>query len=122
MKYPGRAPEGRVLLRAFVGGSLQPELCEDDDQTMEKHVREELASLVGVTAQPLFSRIYRHPSSMPQYQVGHESRVRRIEAALARFPTLALAGSGYHGVGVSDCVRAGEDAAEKVVGTLVTSN
>ena len=122
LKYPGRAPEGHVLLRAFVGGSLQPELFEDDDQTMEKHVREELASLVGMTARPLFSRIYRHPNSMPQYQVGHESRIRRIEAALARFPTLGLAGSAYHGVGVSDCVRAGEEAAEKVVGTLVPSN
>ena len=55
LKYPGRAPEGHVLLRAFVGGSLQPELFHDDDATMEKNVRDELASLLGVIAQP-FSR------------------------------------------------------------------
>jgi len=115
LKYPGRAPEGRVLLRAFIGGSLQPELFQDDDATMEKNVREELASLLGVTAPPLFSRIWRHPNSMPQYHVGHESRIRRIEAQLAKFPTLALAGSTYRGVGIADCVRTGEDAAEKVV-------
>jgi len=52
---------------------------------------------------------------MPQYHIGHESRIRRIEAELAKFPTLALAGSAYRGVGIADCVRTGEEAAEKVV-------
>jgi oxygen-dependent protoporphyrinogen oxidase len=115
LKYPGRAPEGCVLLRAFVGGTLQPKLFQDDDATMVKNVRAELASLLGVTAQPFFSRLWRHPNSMPQYLVGHEARIKRIETALGGFPTLALAGSAYHGVGISDCVRTGEEAAEKVV-------
>jgi oxygen-dependent protoporphyrinogen oxidase len=115
LKYPGRAPEGYVLLRAFVGGSLQPDLFQDDDATMVKNVRAELAGLLGVNAQPFFSRLWRHPRSMPQYFVGHDARIKRIEAALDRFPTLALAGSAYHGVGISDCVRSGEAAAEKVV-------
>jgi protoporphyrinogen/coproporphyrinogen III oxidase len=114
LKYPGRAPEGCVLLRAFVGGSLQPKLFQDDDATMVKNVRAELAGLLGVTAQPFFSRLWRHPNSMPQYLVGHEARIKRIETALGGFPTLALAGSAYHGVGISDCVRAGEEAAEKI--------
>ena len=114
LKYPGRAPQDKILLRAFVGGSLQPELFSASDSEMENSVRAELAHLLGVTAAPLFSRIWRHPESMPQYHVGHEARVDRIEAALQKFPTLALAGSGYHGVGISDCVRTGEEAAEKV--------
>lgn len=115
LKYPGRAPEGHVLLRAFVGGSLQPELCQDDDAAMDKNVREELASLLGVRAQPIFTRIWRHPRSMPQYHVGHEARVKRIETVLDKFPGLALAGSAYHGVGISDCIRTGEEAVEKLV-------
>jgi oxygen-dependent protoporphyrinogen oxidase len=115
LKYPRRAPAGYVLLRAFVGGSLQPELLEDNDSTMEKNVREELASLLGVTAEPLLARVWRHPKSMPQYHVGHEARIQRIEMQLATFPGLALAGSAYHGVGISDCVRTGEAAAEKLV-------
>ena len=118
MKYPGRAPAGYVLLRAFVGGSLQPELFQDDDAAMEKNAREDLADLLGVTAQPIFSRIWRHPNSMPQYHIGHLARVQRIETALSRFPTLALAGSAYHGVGISDCVRTSEEAAEKVIDQL----
>jgi oxygen-dependent protoporphyrinogen oxidase len=115
LKYPGRAPEGHVLLRAFVGGSLQPELLQDDDATMEKNVRDELSRLLGVKAQPLFSRIRRYPNSMPQYHVGYQERIRNIEAAIDTLPGLALAGSAYHGVGISDCIRTGEEAAEKVV-------
>ena len=115
LKYPGRAPDGHILLRAFVGGSLQPELFQDDDAKMEKNVRQELASLLGVTAQPLFSRVYRHPHSMPQYHVGHEARILRIENDLAKLPNLGLVGSAYHGVGISDCVRTGEEAAEKII-------
>ncbi len=118
LKYPGRAPEGHVLLRAFIGGSLQAELFQDDDATMEKNVRAELSSLLGVSAQPLFSRIWRHPKSMPQYHIGHEARIERIQARLTKFPNLALAGSAYHGVGISDCVRTGEEAAEKVLNTF----
>jgi oxygen-dependent protoporphyrinogen oxidase len=121
VKYPGRAPEGSVLLRAFVGGMLQPELCQDDDETIEKNVRDELASLLGVSAPPLFSRIWRHPRSMPQYHVGHGALIKRIEAALEPFPGLALAGSAYHGVGISDCVRTGEEAAEKVVQQVINT-
>jgi oxygen-dependent protoporphyrinogen oxidase len=118
LKYPGRAPEGHTLLRAFVGGALQPAVFNVDDAMMEKHVRGDLASLLGVTAQPLFSRIWRHANSMPQYHVGHDTRIKRIEDSLSAFTTLALAGNAYHGVGISDCVRTGEQAAEKVVGQL----
>jgi oxygen-dependent protoporphyrinogen oxidase len=118
LKYPGRAPEGTILLRAFVGGSLQSELFNDDDAAMERNVRAEIASLLGVKAEPILSRIWRHPNSMPQYHVGHEERVRSIQAALRGFPTLALAGSAYSGIGISDCVRTGEEAAEAVIQQL----
>ena len=118
LKYPGRAPQDFILLRAFVGGALQPELLDLDDGAIERNVRAELGSLLGVHAGPLLSRIHRHPKSMPQYHVGHQARIERIERALQRFPTLALAGSAYRGVGIADCVRSGEEAAEKIIGAL----
>jgi protoporphyrinogen/coproporphyrinogen III oxidase len=114
LKYPGRAPEGHVLLRAFVGGSLQPDLLDDNDPTLGRTVRAEIASLLGVHAEPLLVRIQRHPNSMPQYHVGHQARIQRIESALDSHANLALAGSAYHGVGIADCVRTGEEAAEKL--------
>jgi oxygen-dependent protoporphyrinogen oxidase len=118
LKYPGRAPEDHILLRTFVGGALQPERFADDDATVIKNVRTELRDLLGVVVEPVFVRVWRHPKSMPQYHMGHTVRVERIESALRRFPSIALAGSAYHGVGISDCVRSGEEAAEQIVGWL----
>ncbi len=118
IKYPGRAPEGHVLLRAFVGGTLQAEMCNLDDAEMEGVVRRELAALLGVQAAPLFSRIARYPQSMPQYLVGHLDRVAEIEQRVATHPGLALAGNAYRGVGIADCVRSGEAAATAVVDQL----
>jgi protoporphyrinogen/coproporphyrinogen III oxidase len=121
LKYPGRAPEDHILLRAFVGGALQPELFADDNATMTKNVRAELEGLLGVVAEPVFIRVWRHPKSMPQYYTGHGDRMERIGTTLHQFPSLALAGSGYYGVGISDCVRTGEEAAERIV-TFLRSN
>jgi oxygen-dependent protoporphyrinogen oxidase len=118
VKYAGRAPEGHVLLRAFVGGALQKELFDLDDATMEQVVRQELRQLLGVQAAPLFARIARYPRSMPQYLVGHLALVEQIEKRVATHPGLALAGSAYRGVGIADCVRGGEAAAEVIFGTL----
>ena len=115
VKYAGRAPEGQVLLRAFVGGSLQEELFNLDDTAMERAVRQELSQLLGVHAAPLFVRIARYPRSMPQYMLGHLALIDEIEKRVAAHPGLALAGSAYRGVGIADCVRGGETAAEAIL-------
>ncbi|MGH8009662.1 MAG: protoporphyrinogen oxidase [Candidatus Binatia bacterium] len=112
VKYPGRALEGDVLLRAFVGGSLQEDLFNLDDAEMEHAVRQELGQLLGVQAAPLFVRITRYPCSMPQYLVGHLNLVDEIEKRVGEHLGLALAGSAYRGVGIADCVHSGEAAAE----------
>ena len=122
IKYPGRAPAGYVLLRAFVGGALQPALLEQDDRAMEGSVRRELADLLGIRSDPLFCRVHRHPHAMPQYHVGHLERIRRIEAYLGEYPTLALAGNAYHGVGIADCIHSGEAAAERVLDQMIGSS
>jgi len=112
VKYSGRAPADNELVRAFVGGALQPELFEQSDDAMERTVRQELAALLGIKAEPLFCRIHRHPSSMPQYRVGHTERVVRIKERLTKHQKLALAGNAYDGVGIADCIHSGESAAE----------
>ena len=118
VKYPGRAPDGHVLLRAFVGGALQQALFDQDDATMAASVRRELRDLLGISGEPLLSRIHRHPDAMPQYRVGHLERMARVDAALAHHPGLALAGNAYRGVGIPDCIHSGELAAEAVWATV----
>jgi len=114
-KFPGRAPLDDVLIRTFVGGSLQPQLMELPDDELRRIVLDELADLLTITGQPKFTDIARWPLSMPQYHVGHLSRVERIEQRANRWPGLALAGNAYHGVGIPQCIASGEAAAERVV-------
>lgn len=115
VKFAGRAAEDRVLIRVFIGGACQPELAALPDRDLRKLATEELADLLGVDGQPEFCKIVRWSAAMPQYNVGHLDRVDRIEQRVATFPTLALAGNAYRGVGIPFCVRSGEQAAEKVV-------
>jgi len=118
LKYPGRAPRDHVLVRAFVGGALRPELAALDDASVLARVRHELAELLGVQVAPQLTRIARWPASMPQYDVGHLERVRRITARAAAHPGLHLAGNAYGGVGIPDCIRSGELAADEVMRAL----
>jgi oxygen-dependent protoporphyrinogen oxidase len=116
VKYPGRAPEGHALLRVFIGGALNESVLEAEDAALVGIARAELGELLGATAAPLFTRVARYPRAMPQYHVGHAVRAEAIELAVARHPGLRLAGGAYRGVGIADCVRSGEEAAEKLLG------
>jgi protoporphyrinogen/coproporphyrinogen III oxidase len=116
VKYAGRAPAGKVLLRVFCGGALATDVLSRPDDELTAIAREELATLLGVRAAPELVRVHRHPRAMPQYDVGHLERVRALEAAVARHPGLALAGNAYRGVGVPDCIHGGERAAAALLG------
>jgi oxygen-dependent protoporphyrinogen oxidase len=115
VKFPARAPAGHALLRAFVGGALQPEMFELGEGEMVEAVRRDLRDLLGVAAAPLFSHVERWPRSMAQYHVGHLKRLARIAERLGGLPGLRLCGNAYTGAGVPDCVRGGEAAAESIL-------
>ncbi len=117
-KWPDRAPEGRVLLRGFVGGARDPEIVLKSDDEIVAIALAELTELLGICegAQPLFARVFRWERGMPQYTLGHLDRVDEIEARVAELPGLALAGGGYRGVGVPNCLESGEQAVTKVLG------
>jgi oxygen-dependent protoporphyrinogen oxidase len=118
VKFAGRAPAGCALVRVFIGGACQSELTELDDAALTRIALEELAALVGLRGAPIVSDIARWPHSMPQYHLGHGELVATIESRVAAWPTLALAGNAYHGVGIPNCVRSGQLAAERVAAAL----
>jgi len=113
-KFPGRAPDGRVLLRTFIGGATRPDMLDRTDDDLVALVRRELESLLGVRSTPDLTVVTRYNDAMPQYHLGHLDRVRRIEAATARHPALDLTGSAYRGVGIPDVIADAERAAESV--------
>ena len=114
VKFAGRAPENHVLLRAFVGGALQPEMFALDDEAMIAGVLQDLRELVGLTGKPIFTHIARWARSMPQYAVGHLEKIEKIKNLMAEIPSLAIATTAIDGVGIPDSIRHGEAAIEKI--------
>jgi oxygen-dependent protoporphyrinogen oxidase len=114
-KFPHRAPADRALIRCFLGGSRDAPILELPDEEILRLARAELRQILGLSAEPLFTRVYKWRASMAQYTVGHLDRLQRIERIRRQLPSLALAGNGYRGIGVPDCVRSGQEAAEQVV-------
>jgi oxygen-dependent protoporphyrinogen oxidase len=115
-KWPGRAPDDTVLLRAFVADG--PALA-GSDQALVALARADIERALGARGEPSLARVARWSGAMPRYTVGHLDRVAAIERALAAAaPTVLLAGAPYRGVGIPDCVSQGRAAAERVLGVL----
>ncbi len=114
-KFPHRAPQGYALLRVFVGRAGQEAQVPWDEAGLAELALEELRLTLGITAAPALQRVFRWERAMPQYNLGHPQRLQAIEAAVARYPGLALAGNGYHGIGIPDCIHSGQQAAERVL-------
>ena len=115
-KWEHRAPPGHVLMRAFLGGVGNEDILRHDDAELTQIALGELAAFTPFSAAPLFSRLYRFHRASPQPHVGHLGRVRRVREMAARWPGLHLAGSGFDGVGIPDCVRQGEAIARAILG------
>jgi protoporphyrinogen/coproporphyrinogen III oxidase len=114
-KFPYRAPEDRALLRCFIGGARNEQVLQASDEEILRIVREDLRTIIGIEADPIFVRIYRWKGAMAQYNVGHLERLQRIDNLLQQLHGVALAGNGYRGIGVPDCIRSGSEAAGKVL-------
>jgi oxygen-dependent protoporphyrinogen oxidase len=104
-KWPDRVPTGRVLLRASLGGARDPAAIDQTDDTLIDWAAHDLGELLGISAPPVFARVYRWPAAMPQLEVGHRERVAMIEQQLAALPGLFLTTSGLRGVGIPDCIE-----------------
>jgi oxygen-dependent protoporphyrinogen oxidase len=112
-KFPHRAPEGYALLRVFVGRAGQEIPWNEND--LLRLAKEELRLTLSITAEPLLHRVFLWDKAMPQYNLGHPETLRRIENALEKHPGLALAGNGYRGIGLPDCIHSGALAVKKVL-------
>jgi protoporphyrinogen/coproporphyrinogen III oxidase len=112
-KFPHRAPEGYALIRVFVGRAGQ-DIPWDEGELLDV-AKEELKLTLGITAEPLVFRVFMWDKAMPQYNLGHPEILKRIDTALEKHPGLALAGNGYRGIGIPDCIHSGELAVEKIL-------
>ncbi|PCI39439.1 MAG: protoporphyrinogen oxidase [Elusimicrobia bacterium] len=114
-KFPGRVPEGTVLVRCFVGGAGRGAILEDDDAMIVDAVCKDLKTMAGLEAVPVETRIARWPHASPQYEVGHAERIASIESFTESHKGIIFAGASYRGIGLPDCIRSGREAAKRVL-------
>ena len=119
--FPGRAPEGHVLLRVMAGGAGNPAIMELGDEALVTTALEELGPLLGIRGRPALARVIRHQRAIAQYEPGHLARLARVERELDGLPGLVLTGSSYRGISVNSCVKEAEGVAELVVERLAAS-
>ncbi|MCL4265514.1 MAG: protoporphyrinogen oxidase [Anaerolineae bacterium] len=117
-KWHGRAPDGKVLLRVYIGRYGDDDVTAYDDGRLLSIAQNEIRQMLDITTEPLFQRIIRYPRAMPQYNLGHLDRITHIKTKLAAHPGLFMAGAAFHGVGIPDCIVSAETAVEEVIGQL----
>ncbi|KFF48455.1 hypothetical protein GY26_14675, partial [Gammaproteobacteria bacterium MFB021] len=105
--FPGRAPEGHKLLNVFIGGRQSPEAAAGDDDSLTRRVQADLGDILGIRGEPVWRRVVRWPQAIPQYEIGHDERLARLDAALAHHPGLHLGGNWRGGIAVGDCLENG---------------
>jgi oxygen-dependent protoporphyrinogen oxidase len=119
-KWPHRAPDGHVLLRAFLGGGRDPRRLEQTDAELIALARDAVADVMPIAGDALFTRLYRWTRQSPQHEVGHLERLAAIEQYLARVPGLFLTGSGFRSIGIPDCIADGRDTAARAATFVAT--
>lgn len=112
-KFPHRAPEGYALIRVFVGRAGQ-DIPWNENELLDL-AKEELKLTLQITSEPLLQRVFMWDKAMPQYNLGHPEILKQIDTALEKHPGLALAGNGYRGIGIPDCIHSGELAVKSIL-------
>lgn len=118
-KWPQFIPEGKVMLRCYVGKPGDEEVVNLSDGQIVNIALNDLNKIMAITKRPEFSIVSRWENAMPQYSVGHKDRIDTIQQKIRQeLPGMALAGSSYKGIGIPDCIDQGKAAVEEVLSFL----
>jgi oxygen-dependent protoporphyrinogen oxidase len=112
--FEGRAAPGSVLLRAILGGALDPGLLDGGDEALIAQAVGDLRKVAGLRRDPDFTAVWRHPAGIPQYDLGQTARIRAVDQAVARLPGLHVIGQAVRGVGINDCIKAAAALAQRL--------
>ncbi|MCA9498216.1 MAG: protoporphyrinogen oxidase [Nitrospira sp.] len=115
LKWPDRSRAGETLIRCYIGGRGRETVLEQDDNSLVECVRRELTSMVGITAIPTYTEIHRWRQGMPQYVLGHQDRLTKMQESLAHSPGLYVTGAGLYGIGIPDCIREGTKVGKQLL-------
>lgn len=114
-KFAGRCNDDQLLIRCFVGGAMQSELVDLDDESLIEIAKKQLTRSLGFDNETIFTSVHRWKNCMPQYHLGHLDRVAKIERLVAQHAGLEIAGNSYWGVGIPACIASGKSAAHRII-------
>ncbi|MDR6224410.1 protoporphyrinogen oxidase [Desmospora profundinema] len=115
-KWPHTTPEGKALIRCYVGRSGDEAIVHESDEAIVSAVRRDLHSILGISETPLFTRVTRWKQAMPQYTPGHAEWVARLrEKSRCHLPGIFWAGASFSGIGIPDCIDQGKQAAIEAI-------
>jgi oxygen-dependent protoporphyrinogen oxidase len=112
--FKGRAPEGHALITVFIGGARNTEATQLADAELVTLVHSDLQKVLGISSEPQVVTITRWERAIPQYNIGHVERVRRIEELLRAQTELDLIGNYLHGVSTGDCIKEADRVAKAI--------
>lgn len=118
-KFSHRCGKDYVLLRGFLGGAANEKMAELEEKELVETVLSEWNSIMGISAEPVIQKAYRWIKGMPQYVIGHENTVEKIEKLASHHPGLIINGNYLRGVGIADCIHNSEITAQKIADTLI---
>ena len=121
VKFPGRAPDGRKLIRVFLGGALQPQLMNLSDEQLQELAHVEISTFLRIVGKPIRTWVQRWQEKMPQYHVGHVGLIDSMEEQVANYQGLEIAGNAYRGVGIPQCIQSGNEAAMRLAASLTVT-
>lgn len=110
-----RGEEEQLLVRVLLGGAFDPDIAKLDPEAVTAIAEEEMARLLGVPQAPRYRRARLWPRAIPQYELGHLDRVRRIEGELAKTPGLFLAGNALYGPSFGKAAARGVACADAAI-------
>ncbi|WP_221568864.1 protoporphyrinogen oxidase [Alkalihalobacillus sp. TS-13] len=119
LKWPHTTPAGHVLLRCYVGREHDQAIVDESDETILSKTLADLQKIMKIEDKPEFYYVTRWKKAMPQYLVGHLERKKQLHERMEKhYPGIQITGASLDGIGLPDCVVAGENAADKVIKTL----
>ena len=120
LKWPQRSQKGETLIRCYLGGRGRESFLERDDQELVEFVRQELRAIVGISDTPNYTEVHRWVRGMPQYVIGHQTRVAKISNLLKLWPRIYISGAGLYGIGIPDCIREGNRVSTSLVQSFLS--
>jgi oxygen-dependent protoporphyrinogen oxidase len=122
LKWPFRTQKGETLIRCYVGGRGREHILENDDSQLVNSVRKELQAIVGIMGSPTYTEVHRWVRGMPQYVIGHQARVAKIQECLVPWSKLHISGAGLYGIGIPDCIREGKRVADRLIQSFLATS